>query len=144
MRSDSVGIACAYRKAGGGFRSHVAEHRSRSRPATLLLPVTLQFTFLFRPFIIFHLLVTTVQNGLRGLGHKKGVLSCTVTSPDLSPEASGSLPLTSHTFRSFRCFPTPSDVFCTFRRLPQLPRAFQCLPQSSDTYLFFMQEVRFS
>jgi len=24
MRSDSVGIACVYRKAGGGFRSHVA------------------------------------------------------------------------------------------------------------------------
>jgi len=29
--------------------------------------------------------VTTVQNGLQGLGHKRGVLSCTVTSPDLSP-----------------------------------------------------------
>jgi len=30
MRSNSVGIACAYRKAGGGFRSHVVGHDSTS------------------------------------------------------------------------------------------------------------------
>jgi len=89
-------------------------HHSRSRLATLLLPVTLQFTFLFQTFSNFHLRVTTVQNGLRGLGHKRGVLSCTVTSPDLSPEASGSLPCCQPHIPKFPTCSAPSDAFHGF------------------------------
>ena len=98
-------------------------HHSRSQPATLLLLVTLQFMFLFQTILIFHLHVTTVWNGLRGLGHKRGVLSCTMTSPICHPKLPEVFPLTSHTFRSFRRFPTPSDVFApadVFRNLPTL------------------------
>ena len=90
--------------------------------------------------------MTTIQNSLRGLGHKRGVLSCTVTSPDLSPEASGSLPshqphipklpTFSHTFRHFFA---PSDVF---RNLPTLTY-FLCKDKSKFhsivTFFFILQ-----
>jgi len=117
------------------------QHRSQSRPATLLLPVTLRFTFLFWTFSNFHLHVTTVQNGLRGLGHKRGVLSCTVTSPNLSPKLLEVFPVTSHTFRCFRCFlhlPTPSTASS---RLPTLTY-FSCTKskfRSIVTFFFILQ-----
>jgi len=66
-------------------------------------------------------------------------MSRTVTSPDLSPKPSGSLPCHQpHTFRSFRWFSTPSNDFCSFRRFPAPSNVFCSLPTLSHAFRRFL------